>query len=360
MGMQAREVPGWIGRPDPCIEGDAHRHPDAQLIERGELLMRAQNRRARSITAAALLAVGLSAAPGLATPHAKADHQEGGAAQRPASSRQGDGRADEGKSRNGSDSTSEAKSAGSKSDDRTPASKGTSSKSSSRDATKRSETRPGTHNSGSIKIARIGDDTHTDNDPHPGCTFRVDFYGFQAGTYTLTIRTISPTGDALLVTDSVTLATDARGNEFQTSRTYDVSAGLTGAPHAQQGYHLRVDVKRTDTNGEGSKTKVFWLDCAPAGDEVAGPGTGDETSTSAEDRDRKVLSAGTGDDTAVLGVMEMAGDREVAASDGESSRPRVLGALARTGYSILALLLLALATIGGGAVLLGRRKANQQ
>lgn len=194
----------------------------------------------------------------------------------------------------------------------------------------------GVKNSGTIKVAQVGSGTEPNNEPHPGCTFRVDFYGFRAGTLALTISAISPTGDGTLATDSVTISRDARGSRYQTSRTYDVSSALAGYTAAQQGYHLRVDAKRTDSNGQGSKTKVFWLDCAPDA-EVGG--------TFVERGRARVLGISTG-----TGAYRIDG-RRVATTDG---RLEVLGvSLARTGAPLIGLSLLAVAflLLGGGLLL---------
>lgn len=121
----------------------------------------------------------------------------------------------------------------------------------------------GVKNSGTIKVAQVGAGTEPDNDPKPGCALRVDFYGFRAGTLNVTISVIPPTGNDAIATDTVSLATSARGNEYQTSRTYDLSGALSSLGSSADGYHLRVDAQREGFPGNGSKTKVLWLKCAP-------------------------------------------------------------------------------------------------
>lgn len=218
----------------------------------------------------------------------------------------------------------------------------------------------GVKNSGSIKVAQIGSGTEPNNEPKPGCTFRVDFYGFRAGVLDVTVRAISPTGDATLARDSVTLSRSARGNQYQTSRTYDVSEGLAGLTASNQGYHLRIDAKRADSNGNGSKTKVFWLNCAPDA-EVQG--------TFYERRVSNTSSASSGAAPGVSGarVLGQRSDngtfrvdgRMVASSDG--ARLEVLGArLAYTGLPLMGLSLLALALMMLGASLLLRAQPRPQ
>lgn len=119
-------------------------------------------------------------------------------------------------------------------------------------------------NPGTIKIAAVGEDTHEDNNPKPGCLLRVDFYGFNAGTYSLRINAHPPTGDGQLLTrDSVAITGPRKtaDGRFQTSRTYDLRAALSGIAPAKQGYHVKVTVTDPSKPGNGGKHKVAWLDC---------------------------------------------------------------------------------------------------
>jgi hypothetical protein len=118
-------------------------------------------------------------------------------------------------------------------------------------------------NSGTIKISAVDSVADPSNEPHPGCSFRVDFYGFRAGTFDVTVSTQPPTGREVLLTDVVTLATDARGNELQLQKVYDVASMLPASDDGR--WHLRVDVARQGQPGNGSKTKVFWLECPTDG-----------------------------------------------------------------------------------------------
>lgn len=124
----------------------------------------------------------------------------------------------------------------------------------------------GVGNSGTIKIATVGSPTsNEDNEPHvAACVFRADYYGFRAATYNVTITGVAPTGGGQLTTDTVVISESANGNTYQTSKTYDLTGALSSiTPHEQQGYHIRYDAKRAGSPGQGSKTKVFWLDCSP-------------------------------------------------------------------------------------------------
>lgn len=306
--------------------------------------MRARLRSAPVIAMATLVAVGLLATPGSANPRVRSTHQEGQSSDRGSSVSSDKREGHPTSARPGSGTSGSSRSSSAK----------------ERDTSRRSPdpsaaSKEGLKNTGTVKIAFVGDTTANNNDPHPGCPFRMDLYGFQAGTYAVTVRAHAPTGSGMLTQDSVTLSSSARGNEFQLSRTYDVAAALSSyTPHPQQGYHVRLDVTRSDAGGNGSKTKVFWLECATAvqgvSEEVDG-GTDGGTDGTTDD-----------DDTAVLGITATNTDRQGVAvgAAGSDVTPSMGGVLAFTGISLAALLLAALVLMGaGGGLLKGRRASTK-
>ncbi|MGI8658650.1 MAG: hypothetical protein ACR2K4_07775, partial [Candidatus Limnocylindria bacterium] len=95
-------------------------------------------------------------------------------------------------------------------------------------------------NNGTIKIDGIPFDDHPNNEPHPGCIFQVDFYGFDQGDLYANVlfEAIPPTGSGEdLLTDTVFIGEDDNsggGSErgLDASRTYDLTAALQGlTPH---------------------------------------------------------------------------------------------------------------------------------
>jgi hypothetical protein len=52
-------------------------------------------------------------------------------------------------------------------------------------------------NNGTVKIDGVNFDDAPNNEPHPGCIFQVDFYGYDEGDYNANVRffAIPPTGD---------------------------------------------------------------------------------------------------------------------------------------------------------------------
>ena len=126
-------------------------------------------------------------------------------------------------------------------------------------------------NNGTIKIDGKPFDDAPDNEPHPGCVFQVDFYGFDAGNLNadVTFEAVAPTAGGVLLTDTVPIGEDSHsggGSEagLDASKTYDLSSELAGIePQQNQGWHVRLTVHADGSQGSDVKHKVFWVDdCA--------------------------------------------------------------------------------------------------
>ena len=121
-------------------------------------------------------------------------------------------------------------------------------------------------NNGTVKIDGIPFDTYPDNEPHVGCVFQVDFYGYDQGNYNANVRfsVIPPTGKAILLdNDMVFIGEDAAGGgtDLDAEKTYDLSALLQPfMAHPQQGYHIKLRVKAPRSIGADTKYKVFWVE----------------------------------------------------------------------------------------------------
>ncbi|HEV8683538.1 MAG TPA: hypothetical protein VGS09_12320 [Actinomycetota bacterium] len=134
-------------------------------------------------------------------------------------------------------------------------------------------------NNGTIKVDGVEFDDHPNNEPHVGCTFQIDFYGYDEGdlfataTFELHPPTTSPTGDDLLLDDTdIFIGEDEAGGgtDLDASVTYDLEEALeaSGAtPHPIQGYHIKLTVHAEGSIGADVKHKVFWVKC---GEEVGG------------------------------------------------------------------------------------------
>jgi hypothetical protein len=121
-------------------------------------------------------------------------------------------------------------------------------------------------NNGTVKIDDVVFDDHPNNEPHVGCTFQVDFYGYDEGDLfaDVTFEAHPPTGPVQTVlTDTVFIGEDDNsggGSEagLDASETYTLD--LTGiAPHPIQGWHVKLTVNAEGSQGADTKYKVFWV-----------------------------------------------------------------------------------------------------
>ncbi|WP_395658465.1 hypothetical protein [Nocardioides sp.] len=124
-------------------------------------------------------------------------------------------------------------------------------------------------NNGTVKVAELGDmDAPPDNDPHVGCTFTVEWYGFDQGADIIshvTFEPQAPTADVVLdVTgpsdvfvggDPASGAGTATGLDGR--EVYTLS--FHGDPHPVQGYHVKLTVNTPGSQGADKKSKVFWV-----------------------------------------------------------------------------------------------------
>jgi hypothetical protein len=126
-------------------------------------------------------------------------------------------------------------------------------------------------NNGTIKIHRTDtDQTDHANEPHVGCEFNVEFFGFDgyANSSEMSFSLWSPTqpDEPVLYTRHVDLTVDNRvnGAEWDHEETF-TAAQIIGTnavePQAQQGYHVKLTVETDDAAPQGAtvKHKVFWM-----------------------------------------------------------------------------------------------------
>jgi hypothetical protein len=122
-------------------------------------------------------------------------------------------------------------------------------------------------NNGTVKIDGVAFDDAPDNEPHVGCTFQVDFYGYDEGDLEATVAFEShpPTGPvAVLLEDTVFIGEDDNsggGSQagLDASQTYTLD--FTGIePHPQQGFHVKLTVHADGSQGADVKHKGFWVE----------------------------------------------------------------------------------------------------
>jgi len=135
-------------------------------------------------------------------------------------------------------------------------------------------------NNGTVKIDARAFDDHPDNEPHVGCQFQVDWYGFDEGDLysAVTFEAHPPSGNGVVLQDTVFIGEDDNsggGSEagLDASETYDLK-NLLGAyqAHPKQGYHIKLTVNNDGSQGADVKHKVFWVTgCNPSSGGSSGP-----------------------------------------------------------------------------------------
>ncbi len=123
-------------------------------------------------------------------------------------------------------------------------------------------------NNGTVKVDRLAFDTHPNNQPHVGCRFQIDFYGFDEGDLNahVTFTVHPPSGrDVVILEDDVFIGEDDNsggGSEagLDAEQEYNLTDRL--APfkeHPKQGYHVKLTVNAEGSQGADTKHKVFWV-----------------------------------------------------------------------------------------------------
>jgi hypothetical protein len=126
-------------------------------------------------------------------------------------------------------------------------------------------------NNGTVKIDAVEFDDHPNNQPHVGCIFQIDLYGYDLNdeyyadySFALHAPTLSPSGANALKSGSVFIGEDAAGGgtDLDASVTIDLSDALAASgatPHSKQGYHVKLTVHADGSQGADTKYKVFWV-----------------------------------------------------------------------------------------------------
>jgi hypothetical protein len=233
-------------------------------------------------------------------------------------------------------------------------------------------------NNGTIKIDDTPFDDLPNNEPHVGCTFQVDFYGYDQGDLdaTVTFEAHPPTlregEDQVLLEDTVFIGEDDNsggGSEagLDASETYTLD--FTGIePHPVQGFHVKLTIHAEGSQGADVKHKVFWVTgCGPAPTTTTTSGTtttthkstttSGATSISGESSTSGATSTSEGTGTSGATSSSHGTTTTAAAGGASSSAPGgpTGGELPFTGAGTLPLLAVGVVLIGlGGATLLAR------
>ncbi len=128
-------------------------------------------------------------------------------------------------------------------------------------------------NNGTIKIDDVPFDQHPNNEPHVGCTFQVDFYGYDQGDLNAEVMFADhpPTADGGLTVTSgalvVFIGEDSKaggGSQAGLDAEETYTLAFTGTPHPKQGFHVKLTIHADGSKGADTKHKVFWVTgCGP-------------------------------------------------------------------------------------------------
>jgi hypothetical protein len=253
-------------------------------------------------------------------------------------------------------------------------------------------------NNGTVKIDAEPFDTHPGNEPHVGCRFQVDFYGFDEGDLFADVIFTAhpPTGKGeTLLEDRVFIGEDDHsggGSEagIDAEREYDLSAALASfTPHPKQGYHVKLTVHADGSQGADTKHKVFWVEgcnqpppttsTSVGGTQTSGSKT-ESAAPTVSGTETGVLSSGAemvavpaaGDvasagETAVLGAVLSRPAATGAVSPASAASPAAVspaaasrsGVLAFTGSDVVSLALIGAGLLLAGAVAFTARRRHQ-
>lgn len=223
-------------------------------------------------------------------------------------------------------------------------------------------------NNGTVKVDGVEFDQHPNNQPHVGCVFQVDSYGFDEGDLEATVLfeahpptvgdDVEPPGRGQeLLTAEVPIGEDAAGGgtDLDAERTYDLGEALAGiAPHPVQGWHVKLTVHAEGSQGADTKFKVFWVEGCKPTTSTSSPGTTSPSTTSPSSTTTKpgettTTRPGETTSTAPGGKVGPSAPGGTSPSGpGAGAAVGAEGALPRTGANLLPLAGGALALIAGG------------
>lgn len=218
---------------------------------------------------------------------------------------------------------------------------------------------------GTIKIDGVEWDQHPDNEPHVGCEFQVDFYGFDEGDLeaTVTFEAIDPTGAVEALLDgTVAIGEDpaAGGTDVDAEETYDLTESLAAiTPHPQQGWHVKLTVHAEGSIGADTKYKVFWVSgcgSTPPTSDDTGPDTTPTSSSDTTMPGSTDTTAGTPGSTVPGGGVTPGGPGGPSTQTTDTVATASSGDLPRTGSDSapLAAIALGLVVLGGAGIFAAR------
>jgi hypothetical protein len=121
-------------------------------------------------------------------------------------------------------------------------------------------------NNGTVKVDGEPFDAKLGNEPHVGCVFLIDFYGFDQGPFnaTSTFELVPPTAGGVLdtVTTFIGGGTAGGGDTLDASLAEDLNSAVAASgvnPQPNQGFHVKLTVNADGSIGANTKHKTFWV-----------------------------------------------------------------------------------------------------
>jgi hypothetical protein len=224
-------------------------------------------------------------------------------------------------------------------------------------------------NNGTVKIDGTPFDDAPNNEPHVGCSFQVDFYGYDEGDLdaTVTFEAHPPTGPVqVLLTDTVFIGEDDNsggGSEagLDASETYTLDFdGIQ--PHPNQGFHVKLTINAEGSQGADVKHKVFWVRGCETSGTTTTTTSGATTTSSAASTSGKTSTSGSVTTTSGAPSTNQEDTSNSAVGGASSSGPGGSsgGELPFTGANAMALLIAGLALLGLGVASLLRNSRGSQ
>lgn len=231
---------------------------------------------------------------------------------------------------------------------------------------KEAATRP-PGNNGTVKIDGEPFDSHPDNQPHVGCVFQIDFYGYDEGdleaTYELDLH--PPTDGDVIASGSVPIGEDPAGGgtDLDAFVEIDLTQPLLDSgveAHPIQGWHIKLTVHAEGSIGADVKHKVFWVNCPAEEEEDVEAGAVTQEQKKKEAAEQVLGGAEAAPEAAAKGGVSVLGRRVVAgrapARAARGAEVAAAGAeLPFTGGALVAFVILGLAGIGTGTAMLRHR-----
>jgi hypothetical protein len=134
-------------------------------------------------------------------------------------------------------------------------------------------------NNGTIKVNDKDFPGGQRNEPHVGCVFQINFYGYDEGdlnaTYAFDLQ--APTKGDIIRSGSTFIGEDPAGGgtDHDAKVVVDLTQPIADsgvAAQPQQGWHVKLTIHAEGSQGADVKHKVFWVECALPGGSTPPPG----------------------------------------------------------------------------------------